>query len=127
MDIFQLLRQMILPSPDAGTAGDMRTRAQLNQRDLDPVDPATGQLTPGGQVVPAVAVPPGAPVINQSGNRPLNAQEALQRGDPKLVEALRRRQGLTAVPATAPAQRSGYGAVPARQTSFGDGTSSPVP
>jgi hypothetical protein len=91
MDIFDLIRTWITPPTKAPM--------QMNQPDLDPVDPATGQLLPGG-VVPTVQPVPGTQPANTGlGAHPLNAQEALEKGDPKLIEFMRQRRGLGAVPA----------------------------
>lgn len=123
MDWLTFIRGILSPTPQPPAAG---APMEMNQRDLDLRDPATGQLMPGG--VPAAPPPPVAAPSAQTGlgTRPLNAQEALQKGDPKLIEALRARQvgGAQPQPATTPKPAGGYGAVPARQTSFGDGTGS---
>ena len=100
---------------------------EMNQRDLDLRDPATGELLPGG--VPATPTALTTPSAQTGlGTRPLNAQEALQRGDPKLIEALKARQvgGANPAPASVPKPPASYGAMP-RQTSFGDGTGSNPP
>ncbi len=88
MDIFTLLRALVAPRP--------ATPVGMNQPDLDQIDLATGQLTPGG-VAPAAVTTPAPP--NGGTARPQNAQEAAAGGNPQVLELLRRREG-------------GFGAVP---------------
>ena len=121
-DLMTMIRRMMAPSQPAGSAGTVQTRAALNTADIDPIDPATGQLTAGGVVAPAIA-PAAVPAPQLMGNRPLNAQEALQAGDPKLKALLQNRQLAVPAPPAVPSI-TGFGAKP-RQTSFGDGTGSP--
>ena len=65
---------------------------RLRQREMQPhgverYEEATGQpFDPGYTPPPAERSPQGV------GTRALNAQEALERGDPKLLETLKRRQ-----------------------------------
>lgn len=122
MDIFDFVFGLLNPGKKPAPMG-------MNQPDLDPIDRATGQLTPGG--VPAVPkVPVVTPAAPPNGGTvgPLNAQEAYQAGDPKLIQFMKQRPigGAKPIAPTVPTvpivpAPSGYGAKP-RQNSFGDGT-----
>ena len=65
------------------------TRMRMNKADLDPVEPGTGQLTAGGKM-PLGAQAGKMPDTGMS-KRAASPQEALDKGDPKLLEALRKR------------------------------------
>lgn len=114
MDLFEILRGFLV-------AGTPRAPLQMNQPDLDPVDPITGKLLPGGAVPPSPAATVVPTIPNGGTTGALNAQEALAHGDPKLIEFMRQRRAGGAVAAPVAAPPIGFGAKP-RQTSFSDGT-----
>lgn len=67
-------------------------RAMATNPDLDAGLAPAGAVPAAPVAVPAAPVVPAVPTSQGVTQRPLNAQEALQRGDPKLEALLRKQQ-----------------------------------